>query len=158
MEKHQGKERRSIATPLGVGLLVAVVVLTSVVLGGSVYADARDRDARVRDGDSGRAAPTTPSPEPAPVPPPAPSLPKQGGISSETNGTADSGGNVGGDVITGDESVTVIEINIGPTNPPSGGGATDPSSGDSGTGSEEEDTQCDGRTRAGCFPGGDRIR
>jgi len=36
---------------------------------------------------------------------------------SETGGTADSGGNTGGNVTTGDEHVEIIEVNIGPTKP-----------------------------------------
>lgn len=39
-----------------------------------------------------------------------------GGINVTVVGSVDSGGNSGGNVTTGDESVTVVVVNIGPTN------------------------------------------
>lgn len=129
--------------------LASLALLATLVVAGTVVADTRDvtRDDRAAVPVDDRRVTDTPLPPP---PPPAPSspdipVPSQGGIESETSGVADSGGNTGGDVVTGDESVTVIEINIGPTTP---------------SPEDEEDADeevvgggtpsCDGRTRVGC--------
>lgn len=94
------------------GFLLALCAFFASTL--SVYADTR---ASVRDrGETGRT--TEPIPAPSPSPTPAQSPPSGGSISSATGGTANSGGNSGGVVITGDEHVEVFEVNVGPTNSP----------------------------------------
>lgn len=134
------KTHKIIGGALG-GLLVAFLMFVAFTMHTS--ADVRDRDTRARDDVSGRTTPPAPSQEPEPVSPPPPAFPQEGGISNETDGMADSGGNVGGNVTTGDESVTVIEINIGPTSEGTSQG------GDENTPPTDDD-QCEGRMRTGC--------
>ena len=108
---------RKIITRIHQPITVFVFILTAmcIVLGAhSVHADARGSGGR----DSVRApqsssTPTAPSIV-VPISIPAPS--SAGGISNTTAGTVHSGSNTGGDVITGDESVSVHVINEGPTN------------------------------------------
>jgi len=94
------------------GAALAFTATVMPVLG----ADADARDAGRDRGTTGRTIePDSPPPSPA-------GLVIQpgffeGGITSSTDGSADSGGNEGGIVVTGDEHVEVIVVNIGPTNP-----------------------------------------
>src|SRR3989338_7893758 len=89
---------------------VTAIVAYSLLYALGVAADTRD----VRDrGDTGRTIELTPPPPPPPAPSPAPSPappPPSGGITSETIGSVDTGGNAGGNVTTGDESVVVHEV------------------------------------------------
>lgn len=101
----------SIAVALFVAALFAYVPVFRAHA--DVRVPARDR------GTTGRAPePTSTPPASSPVPAPKPPAPNSGSISNSTSGTADSGGNSGGAVITGDESVAVFVVNIGPTNNP----------------------------------------
>lgn len=124
-----------------VGIIIAVL-LTGIFVA-FAYADARDVVLRDR-GTSGRTIePASPPPNPIPLPiPPPPS----GGITSSTNGTVDTGNNTGGTVVTGDETVEVFEINIGPTNntPPAFNDDDEP------TNSPGAGAPCDPRSRADC--------
>ena len=140
------------------GVLVALFVLATFGLTVSAYADTRDSRDR---GETGRTIDLTPppsspspNPDPAPTPPPPP---PSGGITSSTNGVADTGGNTGGDVTTGDESVEVHEVNVGPTNPPPPPQEEEPVVVTPPPPSEPEPT-CDPRTRIGCEPEGARNR
>ena len=104
----------------------SLILLFSVLLGSALVftatvtpvlgADADGRDAGRDRSATGRTI------EPDSLPPNPTGLVIQpgffeGGITSSTDGSADSGGNEGGTVVTGDESVEVIVVNIGPTNP-----------------------------------------
>ena len=91
---------KTISTAIG-GAVVLFVFLGAYAFALSAYADVRGPAPRDR-GAIGRVA----------------SLPAltSGGISNATGGTADSGGNEGGVVVTGDESVEVHVVNKGPTN------------------------------------------
>lgn len=96
--------------------IVVALVLCAVYLSAlSVYADVRGSSERGRD--TGRVSVPVPA---APAPSSAPSIyfftQNTGGISSSIGGTADSGGNSGGNVTTGNEEVEVSLVNIGPTN------------------------------------------
>ena len=94
---------------------LAIVIFLSYALVMNVSASARDgRSDRT---DTSRGEETSPAPDPEPTLPKFPK-PSQGGITSDTNGSVNTGGNSGGNVTTGDELLEVIEINIGPTNPP----------------------------------------
>ena len=93
---------------------LAIVIFLSYALVMNVSASARDgRSDRT---DTSRGEETSPAPDPEPTLPKFPK-PSQGGITSDTNGSVNTGGNSGGNVTTGDELLEVIEINIGPTNP-----------------------------------------
>lgn len=91
---------KTISTAIG-GATVLLVLLVAYAFALSAYADVRSSTQRDREA-VGRSIF-----EPAPT---------GGGISNSTGGTADSGGNTGGVVITGDESVEVHVVNVGPTN------------------------------------------
>ena len=98
-------------------MLTVLVFLGGCSLVLSAYA-ADTRTLAERDRGTERISEPTPlPPSPTPVPTPIP-LPSSGGITSYTDGSANTGGNEGGTVITGDEYVEVHEVNIGPTNPP----------------------------------------
>ena len=104
-------------TPSFAAILTTLTVLAIFALATGVSADTRDSRDR---GATGRAIEPTPTPSPAPSPAPVPAPPPSagGGITSSTNGSVSTGDNLGGTVTTGDESVEVHEVNIGPTNPP----------------------------------------
>ena len=121
---------------------VALAILAVYVLAFSAQADARDASARDR---GGSGSPSTDSPPSTPTPPPT--NPNVGNISNSTSGTADSGGNEGGNIVTGDEHVEVYVVNIGPTNTP------DTSYGGNTGGDEpvvEPEPQCDRRALSDC--------
>ena len=98
-------------------VLIALAFIFIFAYASPAVADDRESAARDR-GTTGRTSEPDPAPAPAPAPAPKPTKPNQGGISNSTNGTANSGGNTGGNVTTGDEHVEIIVVNIGPTNPP----------------------------------------
>ena len=90
-----------------VGAFAAALVLFAVYASAlSVYAQSRESRSR----DEVEPAPTS-------APTVTISISGGGGITSSTGGTADSGGNSGGTVSTGDELVEVYVVNVGPTNP-----------------------------------------
>src|SRR3989344_3149938 len=102
-------------------ILVALAVFAFFAFAVDAFAAAQDLRNR---GSTGR---TTDRPPPPPPPSPAPPStgsgqatppPPSGGITNVTQGSVSSGGNTGGNVTTGDESVEVHVVNIGPTNPP----------------------------------------
>src|SRR3989344_8836417 len=120
---------------------VALAILAVYVLAFSAQADARDASARDRGGSGSPSTDTHPG-TPTPT-----NNPNVGNISNSTSGTADSGGNEGGTVITGDEHVEEYVVNIGPTNTPdtSYGGNT---GGDGPV--VEPEPQCDRRALSDC--------
>ena len=132
-------------------VLVALIFLAVSVFAFSTYADVRDPSARDRGSGSTIEPTPTPSPVPSPAPTPIP-IPTQpsGGITSSTSGSVNTGGNTGGNVTTGDESVEVFEVNIGPTNPPPPPPAPAPAPTPTPPAPAPE---CDGRTRDGCDTG-----
>lgn len=101
---------------VSIGTLAALIFLAASVFALIAYADDRGSTDRDRGG-TGRTIQPSPSPTPVPSPTPTPP-PPSGGITSVTDGSVNSGGNTGGNVTTGDEHVSVVEINIGPTNSP----------------------------------------
>jgi hypothetical protein len=100
-----------------VGVFVAVAISLAVCVPAlSVYgAEIRDTSLVRSRGEAAQ----TPTPAPQ-TPSPTPSIniftSGGGGISNTISGDADSGGNSGGTVTTGDEEVDVFVVNIGPTN------------------------------------------
>jgi len=92
---------------------VAVLFAILITLSFAFYAYAEDRGARERE--NTRSVEEAPEPSPAPAPTPTPP-PSSEGITSNTSGEVDTGGNTGGHVVTGDEHLEVHEVNIGPTN------------------------------------------
>jgi len=96
-------------------LVLAIAVI--MVLAVSAYADTRSS---LRDGAANtRENPIAPTPAPSPAPTPTPTPPPpapSGSINNTTSGEAGSGGNDGGQVVTGDEHVEVHTVNEGPTN------------------------------------------
>ena len=133
--------------------MIALLALLAFTI--SVSADTsnlRDR------GSTGRTVDLTPAPAPAPIPTPTPTPPPppSGGITSVTVGDVDTGNNTGGNVTTGDESVEVHEVNIGPTNPPPP--PPTPSTGSGQATPPVPEPECDGRTRTGCTDSTGRIR
>ena len=139
------------STQVYAGATVLALFLASFVLVTDVFADTQDLRDR---GTTGRTVDLTPAPAPAPAPTPAPTPtppPASGGITSTTVGDVDTGNNTGGNVTTGDESVDVHEVNVGPTNPP-----PQPATPSTGSGQETPTPptpSCDGRTR-GCDTSG----
>ncbi|MBI5457956.1 hypothetical protein HY971_04520 [Candidatus Kaiserbacteria bacterium] len=146
MTKTTQKAHRSV-----LGGMAALIFLAVFLIAFNAYADggaARDR------GTSGRTTTPTPPPPPPPSPAPVPVPPSSnpsGGITNVTTGEVDSGGNTGGNVTTGDESVEITVVNIGPTNSSQSviiPGPTPPPT-----------PECDSRTRTGCeTQGPDRTR
>ena len=94
--------------------LIALVGALVLAYALGVYADARS-DLRSDVSDI-RTNPSPPPPAPAPAPSPSPGPAPSGGITNVTSGEAGSGGNSGGQVVTGDETVDVHVVNEGPTN------------------------------------------
>ena len=121
---------------------VALAILAVYVFAFGAQADTRDASVRDR---GGSGSPSTDSPPSTPTP--SPTNPNVGNISNSTSGTADSGGNEGGTVITGDEHVEVYVVNIGPTNTPDTGYGGD-EGGDDPT--PEPESQCDRRASPDC--------
>ena len=121
-----------------VAVLLGLLVLTRF-LTLTARADVRAAD-RADRGTTGRTV--TPPPAPTPAPPPPPTPPASGGITSTTDGSVNTGGNQGGNVTTGDEHVDVVEVNIGPTNPPPPPPSVSPN--------PPPPPTCDSRTRVGC--------
>ncbi len=137
-----------------VGTLFVFAGLASFAFAVSAYADTQDLRSR---GTSGRTVDLTPAPIPTPAPvvtilPPAHN---PGGITSQTTGEVDTGGNSGGNVTTGDENVDVHEVNVGPTNPPPPTPPTPPAENPTPT---APTPSCDGRTRTGCTDSTGRTR
>lgn len=98
----------SIYTPI----FIATLLLASLVWATTVSAASRDS---VRGGNTTTTIPTTNTTSSSPSP--LPGFPSaSGGISNSTTGTVQSGGNAGGQVETGDESVEVYVVNEGPIN------------------------------------------
>ena len=123
--------------------LLAAAVFISLCAFALTYADTRES---LRSGSDTRTVAPAPSPVPAPAFPPPP--PPSGGITSDTVGEIDTGHNTGGTVTTGDDSIEVHEVNIGPTNPPPPPAVTP-------TPTPAPQPSCDGRSRD-CAP--DRSR
>ena len=131
-------------------LAVLLALLTALVVSAlafDVSADTQDLRGR---GSTGRTvdltpAPPPPQPSPAPTPTPTPS-PSSGGITSVTVGEVDTGGNIGGNVTTGNESIDIHEVNIGPTNPP----PPPPPAASPSPAPTPPLPSCDGRTRTDC--------
>ena len=131
-------------------ILAALTVLAVIALTVDVFADTQNLRGRGSTGRTVDLTPTPPPPSPAPAPQPTPTPPPpSGGITSVTVGEVDTGGNAGGHVTTGDESVSVHEVNIGPTNPPPPPPPSAPSPAPSPT-PPSPAPECDGRTRDGC--------
>lgn len=126
-----------------VGAMLALALLALSAFTVSAYAEVRDSGTRDR---TGRVV--APAPEPSSTAPsPQPTTPSPwGGITSSTSGNVSTGGNTGGTVTTGDESVEVYEVNIGPTNP------QPPQDGEAGDPAPAPDTSCDRRTSPNCAP------
>ncbi|KKW20072.1 MAG: hypothetical protein UY63_C0002G0031 [Parcubacteria group bacterium GW2011_GWA2_51_10] len=153
---------RSLSLAARVAIVGAVLAILSIAVyalamnaygDASAYADAREDAARDR-GTTGRTIEPTPTPPP-PTPAPAPKPdPKKGGISNSTSGTADSGGNEGGNVTTGDEHVEVVVVNIGPTNNPPPPEEDDEES----SPPVAPEPQCDRRSPEGCSQDPGRAR
>jgi len=114
--------------------MAILVIIFFAMFGLVISVNAAERSTADRDrGEDSRT--TTPTPPPAeepvtePTPPPANS---SGGITNVTTGEVESGGNTGGNVTTGDESVEINIVNEGPVNISNGieitsGGQSDPS-------------------------------
>src|SRR3989344_3324120 len=90
------------------GAIVVFFTFALLAFVEDTHADTRGLSERDR-GVTGLTTEPTPSTE---------ATPPSGGITSQTTGSASTGGNTGGQVTTGDEHVEVFEINIGPTNSP----------------------------------------
>jgi len=135
------KKSFSLTTFLGAAVLslIALVMFTTTL---SAYADIRD-SGRTRS--TGSITPPPASIVPS-LNPPASPAPQSGGITSTTEGSVHSGGNQGGHVVTGNESVEVHEVNVGPTNPPP---LEDPELVE-GPPAPAPAPDCDGRSRTGC--------
>lgn len=102
-------------TSVFAGTFIALAVLLIFAFVVSAYADTRDSRDRGSTGRTIEPAPTPPSTAPVSTPTPPPPT---GGITNVTQGSVSSGGNTGGNVVTGDESIEVVVVNIGPTNNP----------------------------------------
>jgi hypothetical protein len=124
----------------GLALALALVLLAAQMFAASAYAEVRDSGTRDRTGRVAESAPETPSATPVPQPTP----PASGGITSSTDGSVSTGGNTGGTVTTGDESVEVYEVNIGPTNPPP------PQNDETSDPAPAPEPPCDRRSPLGC--------
>ncbi len=127
-------------------ILAVTVILTASLFAISAYADTRSAPSRDRSDATGRLTdPVTPLPPPVVPKPPAQT---GGGIQNSTGGTANSGGNQGGNVATGDESVEMTVVNVGPTNTPTVIIVTPPED------DPQPDPQCetDARGRTTCPP------
>jgi len=122
----------TIKSKIAVLTILAAVFLSVFAI--AVVVDAADRTTADRDrGDSSREITPTPPPSEEPViePTPTPSDSSSGGITNVTTGEVESGGNTGGNVTTGDESVEINIVNEGPVNISNGieitsGGQSDP--------------------------------
>lgn len=125
------------------------IILAAYVLATNAYADTRGSRDRESGGRTTEPEVTPPTQAPKPTPP-SPS----GGITSQTTGSVNTGGNTGGQVTTGDEHVEVFEINIGPTNSPP------PSQDEDGEGPLTPPSPCegDGRARTTCPTDNSRTR
>jgi len=122
--------------------LGAVLALVSFVM----YVSTLSASADLRDSGRTRSTGSITPPPASIVPslnPPAPPASHGGGITSTTEGSVHSGGNQGGHVVTGNESVEVHEVNVGPTNPP-------PPPPPSPAPAPAPVPQCDDRSRTGC--------
>ncbi|MEY4747013.1 MAG: hypothetical protein RLZZ416_62 [Candidatus Parcubacteria bacterium] len=97
-----------------------LLLILAFVLAGSplliAFADTRDAGSRESDRASSRETPAQPVPAPTPDPTPTPPAGGSGGINNTTSGEVQTGNNEGGQVTTGDESVDVAVINVGPVN------------------------------------------
>lgn len=133
------------------GVVASIVFFLALLFVVGTYAEAADLRDR---GSTGRTVDLTPAPIPTPTPDPTPSTPTppvpSGGITNVTIGEVDTGSNTGGEVTTGDESVDVHEVNVGPVNdtPPTPPPTMTP------TPEPEPESQCDVRDRLGCVTQG----
>ncbi len=132
------------------GAIVAIAFLAVFLISFSAYADVSATRERESSGRTTTPPPPPPPPSPAPAPVPPPSNPS-GGITNVTTGEVDSGSNTGGKVTTGDESVDVTVVNIGPVNNTQSVIVPSPT--------PSPTPSCDPRTRIGCgTQGPDRTR
>jgi hypothetical protein len=133
----------SLVTVSTIGVILALTLFVTYAFTVSAYAEVRDSGTRDRTGRVAEPAPEPPSTAPSPQPTTPPS---SGGITSSTSGGVNTGGNTGGTVTTGDESVEVYEVNIGPTNP------QPPPGDEEGDSAPMPEPQCDRRASSDCTP------
>ena len=129
-------------------ILAALAVIASFLFAVDAFAATQDLRDRGSTGRTITPPPPPPPPPRAPLPTPPPP-PPSGGITNVTEGSVNSGGNTGGNVTTGDESVSVHVVNVGPTNPPP---PPPPPPSPSPSPTPTQPT-CDDRTRVGCEQG-----